>query len=249
MTERGDSLGDRMKRYEHAWRFELPRRVPVIIRVDGKAFHTLTRHCVKPFDDSLMCAMDSVAVALCEEVQGAQLAYIQSDEVSVLVHGYRTIQSEPWFNNEIQKMCSVSASVATWAFNAAMPAVEMGDMTCAEFDSRVFVMPEDEVCNYFLWRQQDASRNSIQMVARAHFSHRQVDGKNTSQMQEMLHGERGINWNDLAPRYKRGRCAIRRTFTRDGAERHAWRMDNEIPIFSQDRDYIERHVRIHMEAA
>lgn len=234
-----DSLGDRMKAYEHAWRFSFPRRVPIIIRVDGKAFHTLTRGCARPFDETLMLCMDRVAVALCEEIQGAQLAYVQSDEVSVLVHGYRSIQSEPWFGNELQKMTSVSAAVATEAFNRD------GPFASAHFDSRVFVVPEDEVCNYFIWRQQDATRNSIQMVAQARFSARELHGKNTSDMQEMLFSKVGINWNDYAIRLKRGRCAVRSVYEREGATRHQWTIDNEIPVFSQAREYIERHVEIH----
>jgi tRNA(His) 5'-end guanylyltransferase len=156
-----------MKAYEAPWRAVMTRRVPVIIRVDGKAFHTFARGCARPFDAGLMSAMDAVAVELCKEIQGAQLAYVQSDEVSVLVHGYRTIQTQPWVNNEVQKMVSLTASVATAAFSDAWAE---RTQSRALFDSRVFLVPEDEVCNYFIWRQQDATRNSIQMTARAHFS-------------------------------------------------------------------------------
>jgi len=234
-----DSLGDRMKSYKHAWRVVLPRRVPIIIRVDGKAFHTFTRGCERPFSEPLMGAMNNVALALCEEVQGAQLAYVQSDEVSVLVHGYRTIQSEPWFGNGLQKMASVSASVATQAFNDAFEPLSHRPGG-ATFDARVFLMPEDEVCNYFLWRQQDATRNSIQMTAQTHFSPRELHGQDNDALQEMLWQRKNINWNDLPVRLKRGRCALRYTFDRDGVERSEWRVDNEPPIFSQDRGYIER---------
>lgn len=236
-----DSLGDRMKQYEDAWRVTLPRRVPVIIRVDGRAFHTLTRDCARPFDGALMAAMDAVALALCEEVQGAQLAFVQSDEVSVLVHGYRTIQTEPWFDGGLQKMASVSASVATAAFNGHPVPTGL-----ATFDSRVFLVPEDEVCNYFLWRQRDAERNSLQMVAHCHYSPVELHGKDRSELQEMVF-QRGVNWNDFPARKKRGRCALRRTFERGGVARAEWYIDSEVPVFSQDRDYVERHVRIHRE--
>lgn len=245
------SLGTRMKRYEHVWQVALPMRVPVIIRVDGRAFHTVTRHMERPFDTRMLSAMDLVAIALCEEIQGAQMAYVQSDEVSVLVHGYETIQTQPWFGNELQKMCSISASVATCAFNAfaADRAAEGQPMivAAAHFDSRAFLMPEDEVTNYFIWRQQDATRNSIQMVARAHFSHREVHGKDQGEMQEMLFARKGINWNDLPDYEKRGRCAVRRTFEREGAERAEWGIDHHPPVFTKDRDYIEKHVRIHRQ--
>lgn len=233
------SLGDRMKAYEHAWRVVLPRRVPVIIRVDGKAFHTLTRHCDKPFDDELMASMDRVAVELCEEIQGACLAFVQSDEVSVLIIGHRTIDTQPWLANGLQKQCSISASIATREFNRGVVSAQ----DAALFDARVFLMPEDEVCNYFIWRQQDATRNSIQMVARAHFSHRECDNKNTSELQALLHSRKGINWNDLPVAQKRGRCVTRVTFEREGAIRHEWRVDHEPPIFTADREYVERHLR------
>jgi tRNA(His) 5'-end guanylyltransferase len=273
------ALGDRMKAYEDAYRVYLPRRVPILLRVDGKAFHTLTKHCERPWYDRLCAAMDAVALALCEEIQGAQLAYVQSDEVSVLIHGYRTITSEPWLNNGLQKIVSVSASVATAAFNDAyrssavrwlVPAgtdldvmdgnigiiryvgpncvPELAPTKSAHFDSRAFMMPEDEVANYFLWRQRDAERNSIQMLARAHFSHTECHKKSCVDLQDMLH-TKGVNWNDCPTVHKRGRCAVRADFERDGTVRSGWVIDKEIPMFGQDRAYVERHVNVHKEAA
>lgn len=238
-----DSLGDRMKGYERAYKIALPRRMPVVIRVDGKAFHTLTRGCEKPFDERLMAHMNKAAIALCEEIQGAQLAYVQSDEISVLVHNYKRLKSEAWFDNELQKMVSVAASTAAVHFT-------LGFDTLATFDARAFVLPEAEVCNYFIWRQQDATRNSIQMATRAVYSHAQADGKNTSEMQEMLHAK-GINWNDYPVACKRGRCVVREAFSVfdvDGQEirRSRWVVQDP-PIFSQDRAYIERHLAVEPE--
>ena len=229
---RGDSLGDRMKGYERACRTVLPRRIPVILRVDGKAFHTLTRACDRPFDEGLMRAMDRVAVALCEEAQGAALAFVQSDEVSVLLHNYRHLNTDAWFDNEVQKLASVSASIAAARFTQ--------DWGPAHFDARVFVLPEAEVCNYFIWRQQDASRNSLQMATRAFYSHREVEDKNTSEMHEMLHAK-GVNWNDYPVGCKRGRAVVRATFEEGGVARHRWRVDAP-PIFTEDRNYVERHL-------
>lgn len=229
-----DSLGDRMKTaYEDPWRIVLPRRVPIIVRVDGKSFHTLTRDMAKPFDDNLMRAMDAAAISLCEEIQGARVAYVQSDEISVLIHGYRTIQTQPWLDNNLQKICSLTAAIATDAFGWWYPDRH------PLFDSRAFLMPEDEVCNYFIWRQQDATRNSINMLAQHNFSAKELHGLSCDQMQERLWQECNLNWNDLAIRLKRGRCALRHTFDRDNVVRHEWRMDNEIPIFTQQRDYVE----------
>lgn len=237
----GDALGDRMKRYEHSYRIYMPLRMPVIVRVDGKAFHTWTRGLARPFDAGFMANMQGVAAALCEEMQGACLAFVQSDEISVLLHNYRRLETDAWFHNNLQKVVSISAAVAS----ATMTRLAGRD---AWFDSRAFILPENEVCNYFLWRQQDAARNSIQMVAQSLYSHTQLLGKNTKVLQEMIH-QKGQNWNDYPTAARRGAAVVRCTYEKDGVIRHGWATDYEIPIFSQDRSYIERHLAVESEAA
>jgi tRNA(His) guanylyltransferase len=237
-----DSLGDRMKSYEAAHRIVLPRRLPIIVRVDGKGFHRWTRTCKRPFDDNLITVMNLAATALCNEIQGAKMAYVQSDEISVLLHGYETHESQPWFDNQLQKIVSVAAAVA--AVNVSKYAPDnLGIREPALFDGRAFVLPEAEVANYFLWRQQDATRNSIQMLARSLASHKECDGLDTSELQELTF-QRGQNWNDLATYLKRGRCVVRERFQQEGAERARWTLDNEIPIWkAEGREYIERFFR------
>jgi tRNA(His) guanylyltransferase len=240
-----DSLGDRMKNnYENRTRIMLPRRTNMIIRVDGRAFHTYTRNCQKPYDDGLMDDMNSTAIALCEDIQGSKLAYVQSDEISILVTDYDDINTCAWFDGNLQKICSISASIATQTFNNARlmrnallsfnsafghisdgnEKVEQRYVTrlqelinnqcSANFDSRVFIIPETaEVANYFLWRCQDASRNSLQMLARSLYSHNELEGKNSSQLHDLIH-TKGDNWNNLAPKYKRGRL-IAKTVEKD----------------------------------
>lgn len=239
MTTTKLSLGDRMKSYEFVTRVGVPPRTPVIIRVDGKSFHTVTRKCIKPFDPRVEEAMDLAAKALCVEAQGATLAFIQSDEISVLLHSYKKHDSQGWFDGNIQKMASVSASVASVAFTAAFGAVGL-------FDSRVFTMPESDVCNYFLWRQQDATRNSINGVGQSLCSARELHGKNTKEVQEMVF-QRGQNWNDLPVRHRRGRCAVRDVYDREGVTRSRWVIDEATPIFSADREYVEKHLAEHDE--
>jgi tRNA(His) guanylyltransferase len=232
MTETTDrtALGDRMKQlYEAPSQTFLPGRMPALLRVDGKAFHTFTRAMDRPFDMRLIEAMNSVALALCEEVQCTQIAYVQSDEVTLLLHNYKRLNTQGWFHNNVQKMVSVAASVATSAMTLAF------GRSCA-FDARVFVVPEAEVCNAFLWRQQDATRNSIKMLARSRYSHKQCDGKNSSELQEMC-VQAGDNWNNLPTHLKRGRFALR------NADGH-WGIDNDPPILTADRDYIDRHLAI-----
>jgi tRNA(His) guanylyltransferase len=227
-----DSLGDRQKQYERAFQHVLPNRMPVIIRVDGRAFHTLTSGSPKPWDFDFIDAMDWTAMALCDEIQGAELAYVQSDEISVLVMGYKTLQSQPWFGNELPKMLSASAAIASVHFSKAF-------CRLATFDSRAFVVPEDDVCNYFIWRQKDWERNSLNMLCGVHYSHSEMHGKTNADRHEMLHAK-GVNWNDLPTRLKRGRV-IRKSGLRDGAGMK-WYVDEEIPVFTQDRQYIERYL-------
>jgi len=251
------TLGDRFKKYEEAYKILLPQRMPIIIRVDGKAFHAytkpLTKQTGKAFDTSLEEVMNITAIKLCEEIQGAQIAYVQSDEISILVHGYKKFTSQGWFDNKLQKIVSVSAAIASSTFtvnsekiwNFTDEGVYFPNIRPAYFDSRAFVLPEGDVCNYFLWRQQDAVRNSVQMLARSLYSHKECYKKNNSELQEMTFSK-GRNWNNEPTSFKRGRCIIRLSVSQGvggvetSIQRKKWKVDNEIPTFSQDQDYINR---------
>jgi tRNA(His) guanylyltransferase len=207
------SLGDRMKAYERPWQTSFPRRLPIICRVDGRAFHSHLRHAAKPFDMPFIADMGHVATALCEEISGAVFAYHQSDEISVLVYDQGS-NAEPWFAGEVQKVVSISASVATAALGGRRPGRPL-------FDSRVFVLPNTiEVANYFLWRQRDAVRNSIAMAAQAKFSANRLHGVNAGGMQELLHAEAGINWNDYPDSCRRGQVAVRRSGEKEATFTH-----------------------------
>jgi tRNA(His) 5'-end guanylyltransferase len=244
-----DDIGDRLKSfYEHRTRYMLPRRTFSIIRIDGKAFHSYTRGLKEPFDDQLMSDMDETAKFLCENIQGAKFAYVQSDEISILLTDFDKIETDAWFDGNIQKMCSVSASMATGIFNQLRPG------KLAFFDSRVFTIPyQIEVENYFIWRQQDATRNSITSVAQSLYSHKELEGKNGDQKQEMIF-QKGINWNDYAPRYKRGRGIIKEVYTVSGLtadenSQRQWPVENvqrtrwivaDVPVFTQCKDFFSR---------
>lgn len=205
-----DSLGDRMKRnYEDVTRYHLTRRMPVVGRIDGKAFHTLTRGMNKPFDHKLIYCMWYAAQKLCEEIQGCKLAYVQSDEISVLLTDYDDLQTERWFAGNLQKMASVAASTATYYFSQRFrkefPDTEAPTM----FDARFFTIPKEEVSNYFIWRQQDATRNSVSMLAQACISHKDLQGVSSAKAQDLLIERHNINWNDLPVYLKRGACVVK----------------------------------------
>lgn len=249
------SLASRMKDYENVSRIYLTKRNPVIIRVDGRAFHNFTKGFERPFDGVLMDSMAQTAAFLCGNITGCKLAYTQSDEISLLLTDYDAMETLPWFDNNLQKLVSISSSMATLAFNRAFDARrteiprKTGDeayiaalaraaRSGATFDARAFILPKDEVCNYFIWRQQDATRNSILMVAQAYFPHNEIHGINCDRLQDKLFTERGVNWNDFSPAQKRGTCVIRRTVIKNGAERRQWVADENTPVFTKSPDYI-----------
>jgi tRNA(His) 5'-end guanylyltransferase len=227
-----DALGDRMKDfYENRTRYLLPRRTFSVIRVDGKAFHTYTKGLKRPFDEQLVNDMNETAKFLCENVQGTRFAYVQSDEISIVMTDFDKLTTDAWYDGNIQKIVSISASLATAKFNELRPG------KLAFFDSRVFTIPyQTEAENYFIWRQQDATRNSILSVAYSLYSNKEVHGKNIDQLQEMI-WQKGINWNDFAPRYKRGRMIVKEEYEKSGAIRNRW-VEVEIPVFTQDREFL-----------
>ena len=258
-----DNLGTRMKEfYEAVPKTKLVRRMPVAIRLDGKAFHTFTRGFQKPFDEVLGNAMVRTMEYLAKNIQGCVFAYQQSDEITLLLIDYQTLDTCAWFEYEVQKMCSISASMATMAFNrffgmemnvfkashtimdtnewaypeagALYGAYMLSASKGAMFDSRVFNIPKEEACNLVYWRQLDATRNSIQMVGQANFSHNELQGCSCNVIQDMLHEQRGINWNDFPTRWKRGTAWTR-----------ARGIDYEMPILKgEDRKYVDKVIYV-----
>lgn len=252
------SLEDRMKCYEQGTCPLLPENIPIILRLDGRAFHTITRSLEKPFDDTFINMMNTIALDLCDnEIQNARMAYLQSDEISILI--YKKVLSGSWFNNDVQKMTSISASRASCvATNFATGTHLFGVNIKIMFDSRVFLVPEKDVCNYFIWRQRDWERNSLQMTCRQHYSQKQLNNKNSNDMHEMLH-QKKVNWNNFYTHLKRGRCIvpiIKKVYvTKEETkgkfeglvDRKVWVIDDGIPIFTKDRNYINKFLEVDKE--
>lgn len=260
-----DALGDRMKEYESRNQYFLQRRTPVIIRVDGKAFHTFTRGFQKPFDEVLGNAMVRTMEYLCQNISGCIFGYVQSDEITLVLQDYRKLNTDAWFGYRTDKLCSIAASMATMAFNGffaeevrffrddhckvderfgfcsdawdsekneILYATYCKKLRTAMFDARCFNIPKEEVCNCIYWRQLDATRNSIQMVGQTNFSHAELQGKSCNEIQDMLHEQCGINWNDFPTRWKRGVAWTKTNGT-----------DYEMPILrGEDRKYVDDEV-------
>lgn len=255
-----DELGNRMKEYyENRSKTYLVRRMPTIIRLDGKAFHSFTRKLNKPFDEILVSTMQQTMLKLCENIQGCIFGYTQSDEITLVLKDYAKLTSDAWFDYNVQKICSISASMATLYFNrffkenveqwledvkgsefdfnadtyyeVLLKCIERG----ALFDSRCFNIPKEEVVNCILWRQQDATRNSIQSVGQAYFSHKKLMNKSCNDIQDMLFTEKGVNWNNYPTYLKRGSCCYK--------EEQGWELDLNMPVLKDEgRDFLERLV-------
>ena len=288
------NLGIRMKEYEKRNQYYLQKRTPVAIRVDGRSFHTFTKGFRRPFDDILIKTMQETAKYMCENIQGAKFAYVQSDEITIILVDYDTLETDCWFNYRTDKLCSISASMATMAFNkffernienfifiqdcatnydtkglcgegivefelckTYQKALNKGAM----FDARCFNIPKEEVTNLIYWRQLDASRNSIQMVGQANFSHKELQNKSCNDIQDMLMLQKNINWNDFPTYQKRGSCVVKsdekETITEDniGTDgsvigtkmtiRSKWIIDKEMPILKgEDRTYVDNLIYI-----
>ena len=258
------SLGTRMKEsYENRTKQFLTRRIPTVIRLDGKAFHTYTRGLNKPFDEGLIEDMQETTKFLCENIQGCKLGYTQSDEITLVLTDYDNLNTSAWFDYNVQKMTSISASIATAKFNELRSRrsydESKGTITpytksqLAFFDSRVFQIPEkEEVLNCLIWRQRDAEKNSVAMLAQSLYSHKELFKKNGSDMQEMCF-QKGHNWNDLHWSKKRGSFIVKNTYINGelnnnfdvgdkkmseiGIVRTKWEAV-ETPIFSQDKEVI-----------
>lgn len=278
-------LAERMKGYEKRNRYYLQRRMPVILRLDMRAGHSFTRGFKRPFDEVFIKSMQDTAKYLCENIQNCKLSYQQSDEITLLLVDYDKLNTDCFFDYRVDKLCSIAASMATMAFNRAFAnnvgdyctytyecmdnthenyehilslAVEKGAM----FDARCFNIPKEEVTNLLYWRQDDAAKNSIQMVGRAFLSHKELHKKSRNDIQDMLMTQKGINWNDFPTYQKRGSCCIKteekiteditiikNRFGEDGKKhvvnmkRPHWIIDTEIPIFKgEGREYIDRLV-------
>lgn len=276
-----DDLGCRMKTfYEQIPKTKLMRRCPVAIRCDGRSFHTFTRKFQKPFDEVLIKTMQETMKYLCENIQGCVFGYTQSDEITLILIDYKKLTSSAFFDYEVQKICCITASMATMAFNKFFEkniqefsesnecsgldikyldiyreALNKGAM----FDARCFNIPKEEVTNLVYWRQLDATRNSIQMVGQANFSHKELQNKSCNDIQDMLMTQKGINWNNLLTYQKRGSCCVKNKIIIDNSDNvtvtaqlrntskpeNEWIIDKEIPIFKGDgRDYIDRLIYV-----
>lgn len=251
-------LGDRMKAYEKAYDTEIIGRVPIIIRVDGKGFSKWTKkiNAKKPFDDTLSIAMAEAMRATASNIEGCMFGYTQSDEMTFVLRNDQSLESTPWFGNRIQKICSVVSSMVTAHFAGWTTGLPV-----AYFDARVFAVSNiQEAINCLIFRQNDATKNSVSSATYYEVAEKigkkttrkMMHGLNQKQQQELLFSQTGINWNNYPTKFKRGvGChRVKREIEIDGniCGRSAWEVENELPIFTQERDYLDNILSVGEES-
>lgn len=266
----GLSLGDRMKKFENVNRSYLIPKMPVVVRIDGRSFHTYTkqRWCEFPFSHTLIRVFHKTTLKVCEETMNVVLAYHQSDEVTFLLKDYDRREQQQLFDGNIQKIVSTFASKFTYYFNKYIreelmiddfiPGIELKP---AEFDARVFNIPMHEVTNCFIWRQMDWERNSLTQYASSFFSHHELMDKNSFQKNEMLALAGCKPWSELENHLKHG-TFFRKVLVElpvkeltdeevkhlnvdfmDPVVRKKWIIDINCPKVVMNKEYIEEIVK------
>lgn len=230
-----------MKDYESCYNLRFPPLMPIIVRIDGNSFHSWTKRTglKKPFDERLTNLMAETTKHLCENISDCVFGYTQSDEISLLISHLRSPFTESWFGRRLEKIVSISASIASYYFNVNNP---FDVKLPAYFDARAFVLPESEVKRYFIWRQKDAVKNSLFSLARSFYSHEKLVGANREVLHELCF-EKGQNWSHLPTKQKRGVGVYKRECLVTTGQKPTYRkqlfIDYDIPTFTNVEDFFD----------
>jgi len=236
-TYRFSTLGDEQKKYEQLKAGETAMfGLPVIARLDGRGFHNFTKGLRRPYDEALSSCMMDTAIYLLN-LANPNIVYTQSDEITLIwANQYEEDkETKVFFKGKIQKMVSILAAMATSEFQCSMrQRIESKADEQPLFDCRVWQVPNLQVAaENLLWREMDATKNSITMAASAYYPHKELEGKHSGDKHEMLL-QKGINWNDYPNFFKKGSYFTKRktlvNLTKDELEKIPEKHRPEGPI-------------------
>jgi tRNA(His) 5'-end guanylyltransferase len=246
------SLTDRHKEYENSYDFKITKKLPVIIRVDGKSFSRFTKNLEKPFCTELAEVMSSTMLQTATEMQGCVFGYHQSDEITFVLRNDQSLDSEPWFDNRIQKMSSIASSLVTLNFNRNLSKYNLNVVGDGLFDARVFPVPSiAEAVNNLIGRQKDGIRNAISQAARHELhtvlgrktSLKLTEGKTTAQRKDLLFEHCGIDYDDYySSSFRHGIATYKVpsiiSTAKGDVQRNKWVLNYNIPNFMEDKDFL-----------
>lgn len=249
-----ETLGDRQKEYEKNSDYVLTRRLPIIIRVDGRSFSRLTRKLTKPYSVDIGNIMSETMMYCIMEMQGAVFGYQQHDEINFILRNDQSFDSDPWYQNRIQKITSVASSLATLSFNRGLSRLDppldiIGD---AIFDARVFALPTiSEVVNYLVWRQQDCIRDAVSAAAQEELSlkfgkrtaMKLLQKRTVAEKKELLLSQANIDFDEIySSSFKYGVAAYKVPTIIPSKEgmtaRNKWTLNDTVPLFVEEKDFI-----------
>lgn len=233
--EEFEALGDKHKKFEGMYYHYFLPNIPIVVRLDGRAFHTFTKGLNRPFDERLSNMMIDTTIELVKQTH-ASIGYTQSDEITLVFSG----SDQPLFGGRQSKIETTLAAIASAKFNQLlMTTIPEKVSLLPTFDARAFQYPTKELAvESLIWRETDATRNSLTMLAHAHYSHKELQGKGFKAKHDMLHAV-GVNWNDMPVHFKRG-TYIKRQVKTSWMDDDTW---NKIPVKHRpDSRYVSRSI-------
>ena len=243
----GKSVIEKLKAYEQRTDTKLSVDMPIILRIGGKSFKTLTKNCDKPFDDVVARAMYKTMLELCKNIPYCVLGYTYSDEITLLIVNKGLDGATPWYENRAQKLCSVTASMATAQFckffveYTKLYNRELSiDLGLVAFDCRCFNILENDVIEYFIWRQKACVRHAVMGIAHTMYSNKELYKKSDGTVRKMIKEKTGKAFAGVEPGYCYGFCAVRRLVRLPSLNvRNMWTIDKDVPKFWREPMYIQ----------
>ena len=240
-------LKDRIESYKEQSDYKLLNKLPIIITVNGRSFAKVTSFLDKPYSDKFAECMLSTSLKLCSEIEGSLFAYFHNDEIVILSRNDQSIETIPWFDNKIQKISSIAASIATLHFNKCAHNLDLNLLGDAFFTANVFTPPNIvEAANTMIYKQQQNTLTSIQFACfyellkkyDKHIIKEMIHGLSFDEKVDLLKQECDIDFNEYPLIYRRGAACYRMPKVINNVLKNKWFVNDEIPFFAKDQSFL-----------